>query len=70
MYLFYLSAAENRGVDTLLMLLDSMNSIKKELFKNETTMNDVRALSDAVMEEFPASCTHLVPKAAIMQPVV
>ena len=69
-YIFYLSSAENRGVDTLLMLLDSMNSIKKKLLKNETTMNDVRALSDALMEEFPASCTHPVSVAAIKQPVV
>ena len=50
---YCLSPSEIRHVDKLLLQLESLDSVTKELQREITTMSDVRALFDGVIEEFP-----------------
>ena len=47
-----LYSSENRKVDKLLQQLKSLESVTKALQSDEITINDTRALFDAVIEDF------------------
>ena len=61
-----LSPSENRRIDNLVVQLESLNSVTKELLKDATSMIDTRALFDLVIEDFPETDNLLAPRAPIV----
>ena len=61
-----LTPFENRRVDTLLQQLELLESVTKVLQDDTTTMSDVRAVFDAVMDKFPETSCRLTSSAEIV----
>ena len=63
---FYFSPSENRQLDNLLMKLESLNSVTKELRRETTSLSDIRDLFDAVIVEFRETRNRLYTNASII----
>ena len=61
-----LTSTENRRIDSLLEQLKTLESVSKALQEERTSISDVRAMFDAVIEEFPETTDRLTSSAAIV----
>ena len=61
-----LNPAKNRRVDYLLQQMEKLESVTKALQRNDTTISDVRAMFDAVVESYPETSGKLSSRAAIV----
>lgn len=61
-----LTASENRKLESLLNIINPLESVTKTLQEESTSIGDARALFDAVMEKFPESTRRLSSSASIV----
>lgn len=61
------SVVQDRKVDTLVLNLRSFVGVTKELQKHDTTMSDVCALFDTVIEDYPKVSRRLSVEARIIE---
>ncbi len=61
-----LNVSENRRIDALISRLDPLQSVTKALQGKDTTMNDTRAMFDAIIDHFSNASDKVSASARIV----